>query len=110
MLRLAALLLLCALWLLVCLNFRTVIATLSAWGVLPQAALLLVCGLWLLLCLRFYTLIARRNVWQRRLIALGAGLGAGLIYVLGSMTLSLFRPAAEPRALESAGDVQIRGR
>jgi hypothetical protein len=78
---------------------------------LLEAAVPALCLLWALLCLRFYTLISRDNVWQRRLIAIGAGLGAGLIWLLGSMLLPWLRapenPPAPP-AVESAGDVRIR--
>jgi hypothetical protein len=77
---------------------------------LLDAAIPVLCLLWVLLCLRFYTLIHRNNVWQRRLIALGAGLGAGLIWLLGSMLLPWLRvpETPPPAAVESAGDVRIR--
>lgn len=79
-------------------------------GMLLDFAIPALCLLWGLLCLRFYTLIRRDNVWQRRLIAIGAGLGAGLIWLLGSMLLPWLRaPESPPPAtVESAGDVRIR--
>ncbi|SKB02081.1 hypothetical protein SAMN02745166_03536 [Prosthecobacter debontii] len=80
---------------------------------LLKAGLFLLCLLWALLCLRFYTLISRDNVWQRRFIALGAGLGAGLIYILGSMILTLLRtpsPAEMEREVQQVEDVRVQGR
>ena len=78
-------------------------------GMLLDVAIPVLCLLWALLCLRFYTLIHRENVWQRRLIAIGAGLGAGLIWLLGSLLLPWLRTpeAPPPAAIESAGDVRI---
>lgn len=55
------------------------------------ALILLLCVLWMLLCLRFYVLIRSENVWQRRALAVAAGLGAGLIYLLGTMVLSVLK-------------------
>lgn len=77
---------------------------------LLEAAIPALCLLWALLCLRFYTLISRDNIWQRRLIAIGAGLGAGLIWLLGSMLLPWLRPAEPPppAAIESADEIRIR--
>lgn len=79
-------------------------------GMLLDFAIPALCLLWGLLCLRFYTLIRRDNVWQRRLIAIGAGLGAGLIWLLGSMILPWLRAPENPppATVESAGDVRIR--
>ncbi len=47
--------------------------------------ILLASVLWLLLCLRFWLMIDRKNTWQRRIIAVAAGLGAGMIYILGTL-------------------------
>jgi hypothetical protein len=79
-------------------------------GMMLEAAIPALCLLWALLCLRFYTLISRDNVWQRRLIAIGAGLGAGLIWLLGSLLLPWLRaPESQPPpAMEAAGDIRIR--
>ena len=80
---------------------------------LAKAALLIICILWMLLCMRFYTVISRENILQRRLIAIGAGLGAGLIYILGSMIITLLNsqmPEEAPRSLEEAADVRVLGR
>ena len=77
---------------------------------LLEAAIPALCLLWALLCLRFYTLISRDNIWQRRLIAIGAGLGAGLIWLLGSMLLPFLCHTEPPpsTAIESADEVRIR--
>lgn len=56
-----------------------------------QAAIGTLCVLWGLLCLRFYRLISRENVMQRRIVAIAAGLGAGLIYILGTMILDAWQ-------------------
>lgn len=77
-----------------------------------QAALIVLSLLWVLLCLRFYTMISRENTWQRRLIAIGAGLGAGLVYILGSMMLTLLNtpsPAEQEREVRQVEDVKVRG-
>lgn len=58
-------------------------------SLLLEAAKIVPCILWLLLCLRCYTFISRDNPWQRRFIAMGAGLGAGLIYLLATMIISV---------------------
>jgi hypothetical protein len=70
------------------------------------------CCLWLLMCLWFYRLIARENVWQRRMIAMAAGLGAGLIYLLGSMVVRVMVPQAGPDQTGDgqAQEVRIQGR
>lgn len=51
---------------------------------------------WIMLCMRFWWTIDRDNVWQRRLIAIGAGLGGGLIYFIGSMMLDVIKPGPPP--------------
>jgi len=48
---------------------------------------------WIALCMRFWFMIDREHPMQRRLIAIGAGLGGGLIYILGTMLLSVWREA-----------------
>ncbi|MES2507951.1 MAG: hypothetical protein V4599_14695, partial [Verrucomicrobiota bacterium] len=60
-------------------------------SMLVQSALLLLCFLWVMLCMRFYLLISKDNTMQRRLLAMAAGLGAGLIYVLGNMIITLLK-------------------
>ena len=52
--------------------------------------------LWMLLCMRFWFAIDREHTWQRRFIAIGAGLGGGLIYLIGTMMLELLKEPAPP--------------
>lgn len=78
-----------------------------------QAALLLLCALWVLLCMRFYIVISKENVLQRRLIAIAAGLGAGLIYISGSMIITLLQapsPAEPQREVQQVEDVRVQSR
>jgi uncharacterized SAM-binding protein YcdF (DUF218 family) len=49
--------------------------------------------MWIAFCMRFWWVINRENVWQRRLIAIAAGLGGGLIYMFGSMALEVLSAA-----------------
>jgi hypothetical protein len=65
--------------------------------------------LWLLMCFRFWLLVGKRNPGQRHLLALAGGLGAGLIYVLGTLLLSLLRePAPAVPELKSGEEVRVR--
>lgn len=52
--------------------------------------------LWILLCMRFWWVIDRDNVMQRRLIAIAAGLGGGLIYFIGTMMLDVLKEGPPP--------------
>jgi hypothetical protein len=76
-----------------------------------QALIVLACVLWLLMCLRFWTMIDRRNQWQRHVIAVAAGLGAAMIYILGTMVWKLLQlpPTSEapPAAVEQAEDIKV---
>ena len=75
--------------------------------------ILLASVLWLLMCLRFWTMISRENVWQRHLIAIAGGLGAGMIYFLGTMIwriVNLPSPEERARPVEEAGDVRVAPR
>lgn len=75
-----------------------------------QAMVIALSILWLLICLRFYTLIARKNILQRRLLAIGAGLGAGLLYILGNLLLNLIQvppPTVEPH---ESRDIRIQSK
>lgn len=47
--------------------------------------------LWIMLCMRFWWVIDRDNVWQRRFIAIGAGVGGGLIYLTGTMIVAVLK-------------------
>ena len=61
--------------------------------------------LWMLLCMRFWYAIDREHTWQRRFIAIGAGAGGGLIYLIGTLMLALLKERTPP---ESPGDAEIR--
>jgi len=75
---------------------------------LVKGLILLLCVLWMLLCMRFYSVISRDNVWQRRAIAIAAGVGAGLIYFLGSMIVPLLNPAPEEPRIEQMEDIRLK--
>ncbi len=49
-----------------------------------------------MLCMRFWWDIDRENVWQRRFIAIGAGVGGGLIYLMGTLMLEMLKEAPPP--------------
>jgi len=63
-----------------------------------QTIVLVVSLMWIAFCMRFWYVIDRSNVWQRRLIAIAAGLGGGLIYIFGSMTLEVIHAAQAQQA------------
>lgn len=82
---------------------------------LAQAAVLLLCLLWGLLCLRFYVLISKENVGQRRVVAIAGGLGAGLLYVIGTYIAGLLKPAeagTQPppavQEIRDAGEIRLK--
>lgn len=52
--------------------------------------------LWGLMCLRIYTMISRQNPVQRRIIAIGAGLGGALIYIVVSIMVNILKTPSEP--------------
>ncbi len=60
--------------------------------------------LWMLLCMRFWYAIDREHIWQRRFIAIGAGVGGGLIYLIGTMMLEMLKD----RTPEPQGGAEIR--
>jgi|688.fasta_scaffold35119_5 hypothetical protein len=62
-----------------------------------QTIVLGVSLMWIAFCMRFWYVIDRSNVWQRRLIAIAAGLGGGLIYLFGSMALEVIHAAQTQR-------------
>ncbi|MCW0218980.1 MAG: hypothetical protein OJI67_11720 [Prosthecobacter sp.] len=60
-------------------------------------------------------MISKKNVMQRRVIAIAAGLGAGLVYLLGSMILhvlfSISSTTTELNELEDAGEtIRVQGK
>jgi hypothetical protein len=79
-----------------------------------QALILLASVLWLLMCLRFWTMIDRQNKWQRHMIAIAAGIGSGMIYILGSMVWTLLKIPSKsdlpPPVLQQADDIRVAPR
>lgn len=79
-----------------------------------KAFILLASVLWLLMCLRFWTMIDRRNKWQRHIIAVAAGIGAGMIYILGGMVWSLLQIPSKHDVpaplLHQADDIRVAPR
>ncbi len=74
-----------------------------------HAGVFLLCLLWMLLCWRFYSVISSENIWQRRAIAIAAGLGAGLIYLLGSMLMPWLQAwVEEPKAPKEPEGIRIQ--
>lgn len=55
--------------------------------------------------MRFWYAIDREHTWQRRFIAIGAGVGGGLIYLIGTMMLEMLKESAPP---ESPDGTEIR--
>ena len=68
------------------------------------------CVLWVLMCGRMWWVIDRRNVWQRRAIAIGAGLGAAMFYLLGTVVWSSVQPKEEKVVPKTGDDVRITPR
>jgi len=62
------------------------------------------CVLWVLMCGRMWWVINPRNVWQRRAIAVGAGLGAAMFYLLGTLVWSSVQSKEEPPVIPQSGD------
>ena len=78
-----------------------------------EMGVIVLCVLWVLLCFRFWVMVGRKNPGQRHLLALAAGLGAGLFYLLGAMIIGVLkaptakeREAAE-RKVSSGAEVRI---
>lgn len=59
--------------------------------------------LWIFLCMRFWFAIDREHKWQRHFIAIGAGVGGGLIYIIGMMMLQMLKERPQPQ-----GGAEIR--
>ena len=58
--------------------------------------------IWILFCMRFWHAIDREHTWQRRFIAIGAGIGGGLIYLIGVMMLQMLKEPQPPKEMEEA--------
>lgn len=46
--------------------------------------------------MRFWYVIDQEHTWQRRFIAIGAGIGGGLIYLIGVMMLQMLKEPPPP--------------
>lgn len=51
--------------------------------------------------MRFWYAIDQEHTWQRRFIAIGAGVGGGMIYLIGMMMLQMLK---EPDSHPAEGD------
>jgi hypothetical protein len=61
--------------------------------------------LWILFCMRFWYAIDREHIWQRRFIAIGAGIGGGLVYLVGTMMLQMLKEPPPP--VEDATEIRV---
>ena len=66
------------------------------------------CLLWVLMCGRMWWVIDPRNVWQRRAIAIGAGLGAAMFYLLGTTIWSSVKSKEPPVLPKSGEEVRVK--
>lgn len=64
--------------------------------------------LWILFCMRFWWVIDRDNVWQRRLIAIAAGVGGGMIYLIGTLMLQMLKESSPP--MEEGQEIRVSPR
>ena len=88
--------------------FLSLAAGFRARIILMSSGHLLVLGasvIWILFCMRFWYAIDQEHTWQRRFIAIGAGIGGGLIYLIGFMMLQMFKEPPPPVVDE---DTEIR--
>ena len=69
----------------------------------PQLFIIGFCLLWIFMCGRIWWVIDRSHPWQRHALAIGAGLGAGLFYLLGTLLWSAVKPKPEP-VVPTAGE------
>lgn len=56
--------------------------------------------------MRFWYAIDREHTWQRRFIAIAAGIGGGLVYLIGTMMLQMLKEAPQPPA-EDATEIRV---
>ena len=60
--------------------------------------------------MRFWYAIDREHTWQRRFIAIGAGIGGGLIYLIGVMMLQLLKEPPPPKVEMETSDIRVSPR
>lgn len=65
--------------------------------------------LWILMCGRMWWVMGRQHVWQRRLIAIGAGLGAAMIYLIGTTVWNSVK-RKDPPPPQSSEEIRISPR
>ena len=65
-------------------------------AMVAQLLILLFCVLWLVICWRIWLVVGRQHAWQRHLIAIGAGGGAALFYIIGTLIWSAVKPVPKP--------------
>jgi hypothetical protein len=67
------------------------------------------CVIWILLCGRMWWNIGPKHPAQRRLIAIGAGIGAAFFYYAGAKLSYLLelRSAAEAKPVPTSEDVRV---
>lgn len=76
----------------------------------PQFFILAFCLLWVVMCWRMWWLISPRHPWQRHAVAVAAGLGAGLFYLLGTLLWSAVKPRPEPSQPLSGETIKVSPR
>jgi hypothetical protein len=79
--------------------FLSLAAGIRAKVTLMSSGYFLVLGasiIWILFCMRFWYAIDQEHPWQRRFIAIGAGIGGGLIYLIGVMMLQMLKEPPPP--------------
>lgn len=58
--------------------------------------------------MRFWYAIDQEHTWQRRLIAIGAGVGGGMIYLIGMMMLQMLKePDSHPAEGRDSSEVRV---
>ncbi len=78
----------------------------------PPASFFIIglCVMWVLMCGRMWWAVGRRHAWQRHAIAVAAGLGAALFYILGNQVAAALKPRQEPLRDSGAESVHVSPR
>ncbi|MCF7789352.1 MAG: hypothetical protein K9N47_24735 [Prosthecobacter sp.] len=72
-----------------------------------QLLVLVASVIWILFCMRFWYAIDREHTWQRRFIAIGAGIGGGLIYLIGVMMLQMLKETPPPPVVDEETEIRV---
>lgn len=59
--------------------------------------------------MRFWYAIDQEHTWQRRFIAIGAGIGGGLIYLIGFMMLQMLKEPPPP-VVDDEAEIRVSAR